>query len=297
MRNLTIKRHKGFVGCLVKTKVYIEDATASELTINSVPCRKLGEVKNGEQKTFEIGEQAAMVFAIVDTLSKDYCNEYYTLEYGEGDVFLSGKHNFNPASGNAFRFDNNQSGGIAENRKKGTKKGLIVLLVAALIGLCIGAASSLPMVLGLLSDLEPQEKTFFAEEMSITLTDEFTEVDTETSKNFTAAYGTRDIAVLVLKEYDNMFADGMENYTVDDYGEIVLLNNKLESSQIEHKDGLTYFTYTATNTDTNINYSYYTYIYKNNNNFWLIQFAGEEQKIDVYSQQFLGWAKSVEFAE
>jgi hypothetical protein len=78
---------------------------ASELVINNVPCRKLGELKNGEEKTFVIGENSAKVFVIADTLSRNYCNEYYQLPDGQDDILLSGKNNFNPASGNAFRFD------------------------------------------------------------------------------------------------------------------------------------------------------------------------------------------------
>jgi hypothetical protein len=54
MRNLTIKREKTFVGSLMKVHVYIEDHFNSEITINNVPCRKLGDLKNNEEKTFEI---------------------------------------------------------------------------------------------------------------------------------------------------------------------------------------------------------------------------------------------------
>lgn len=122
MRNLIIKRTKSSVGCLMKMKVYIEDP-AGELTINDTPCRKLGDLKNGEERTFPIGSEAVKVFVISDKLSKDYCNEYYQLPEGQEDISLSGKNKFNPASGNAFRFDNNESEGIATNRKKGTKKG------------------------------------------------------------------------------------------------------------------------------------------------------------------------------
>ena len=47
MMNLTIKRNKSFVGCLAKLKVWIEDE-AGELVIGGVPCRLLGDLKNGE---------------------------------------------------------------------------------------------------------------------------------------------------------------------------------------------------------------------------------------------------------
>ena len=52
MRNLTIKRTKSFVASLVKMKIYIEDPTSDEIVINNVRCRKIGDLKNGEEKPF-----------------------------------------------------------------------------------------------------------------------------------------------------------------------------------------------------------------------------------------------------
>lgn len=138
MRKLTIKRTKSFIGCAAKMKIYIEDPASSELTINNVPCRKIGELKNGEEKIFEIGEQAAKIFVIADTLSKEYCNDFYALPEGQDDVYLTGKNRFNLASGNAFRFDNNNNEEALANRKRGTKKGVVVLVVAIVIGFVAG---------------------------------------------------------------------------------------------------------------------------------------------------------------
>lgn len=138
MRNLTIKRKKKFVACLGKMKVYIEDAQSNELIISGVPCRKLGDLKNGEEKTFEIGEDAAKVFVIADTLSKDYCTEFYQLSDGQDDIVLTGENYFNPANGNAFRFDNNNSEEVLAARKKSNKKGATVLIIAIIVGFVIG---------------------------------------------------------------------------------------------------------------------------------------------------------------
>ena len=68
MRMLTIKRTKSFIACLAKMKVYIEDSSSTEIVINDVPCRKLGVLKNGEEKQFEIDEKEAKVFVIADKL-------------------------------------------------------------------------------------------------------------------------------------------------------------------------------------------------------------------------------------
>lgn len=117
MRNLTMERVKSFVGSLAKMKVYIEDPFSNELVINNVPCRKLGELKNGETQTFEIGEEAAKVFVIADKISRNFCNDYYEIPAGQENVFLSGKNKFNLATGNAFRFDNNENTHTLGNRR------------------------------------------------------------------------------------------------------------------------------------------------------------------------------------
>ena len=138
MRKLTITRMKSFIGCLAKLKVYIEDPSASELVICGVPCRKLGDLKNGEEKTFEVEERAAKVFVIAGSFSKDYCNDLYELPEGSEDISLTGKAKFSLVSGNAFRFDNNNSEAAIANRKNGTNKGVVVLIISIAIGFAIG---------------------------------------------------------------------------------------------------------------------------------------------------------------
>ena len=204
MRYLTIKRKKSFVACLGKMKIYIEDPTSSEMTINNVPCRKIGDLKNGEEKTFQIDEQAAKIFVIADKLSKGYCNEYYQLSEGQDDIFLSGENKFNPAAGNAFRFDNNESEEIAANRKKGTRKGSLILVIAVIVGAIIGFSLSS----GLTSNKAPEVKKFSSNGMTITLTDEFVKTNIE---QYTVAYDSKNVAVFALRE-EFTLADGFEDY-------------------------------------------------------------------------------------
>ncbi len=288
MRNLTIKRTKSFVGCLAKMKIYIEDPTSNEMLINNTPCRKIGDLKNGEEKTFQIGEQQAKVFVIADKLSKNYCNEYYQLSEGQEDVFLSGKNKFSPANGNAFRFDNNESEEIAANRKQGARKGLIILIVAAVIG----AAAGYLIASGLFSNKTPDVKTFSSNGMVITLTDEFRETDIG---NYTVAYDSKNVAVFVLKEGFTL-AEGFEDYTLEQYADLVIQANNLSSAEIKTADGLTSFEYVFTNPETNDSYKYFSYVYKTDDAFWLIQFATLNENVDEYAQQITDWAKSVEFS-
>ncbi len=288
MRNLTIKRTKSFVGCLGKMKIYIEDPTSQEMLINGMSCRKIGDLKNGEEKTFQIGEQEAKIFVIADKLSKNYCNEYYQLSEGQEDVFLSGKNKFNPASGNAFRFDNNESEEIAANRKQGARKGLLILIVAAVIG----AAAGYLIASGLFSNKTPDVKTFSSNGMVITLTDEFRKTDIE---NYTVAYASKNVAVFALKEGFTL-AEGFEDYTLEQYADFVIQANNLSSAEIKTADGLTSFEYDFTNLETNDSYKYFSYVYKTNDAFWLIQFATLNETVDEYAQQITDWAKSVEFS-
>ena len=287
MRNLTIKREKSFVGSLAKLKVYIEDPTSNEMRINDVPCRKIGDLKNGEEKNFQIDEQTLKVYVIADKLSKNYCNEFYQLPAGQEDVFLSGKNKFNPANGNAFRFDNNESEENIANRKRGTRKGLLILIIAAIIGAVVGYS----ITSGLFSDKTPDAKDFSSNGMTIKLTDEFVKTDVE---NYTVAYDSKNVAVFALKEAFSL-ADGFQDYTLEQYGNLVLQNNNLSSSKIEDKEGLIGFEYEFTNPDAKDTYKYFSFVYKSNDAFWLVQFATLTENVDEYSSQIIEWAKTISF--
>lgn len=148
MRKLTILRKKTFVACLMKIKVYIESFDGTGEEINGVLCRKLGEIANGEEATFEIGEGSAKVFVIIDKLSKNYCNDCYQIPEGTEDVYLCGQNKFNLATGNAFVFENNNNPQTQENRKRNTRKGLIVLIVCLVVGFAIGFVLGFSGLLG-----------------------------------------------------------------------------------------------------------------------------------------------------
>ena len=287
MRNLTIKREKSFVGSLAKMKVYIEDPTSNEISINDIPCRKIGDLKNGEEKTFQIDEQEVKIYVIADKLTKNYCNEFYQLSAGQEDIFLSGKNKFNPANGNAFRFDNNESNENIVNRKHGTRKGLLILIAAIIVGTVFGYS----ITSNLFSNKTPESKVFSSNGMTITLTDEFVKTDVE---NYTVAYGSKNVAVFALKEAFAL-ADGFQDYTLEQYGDLVLQNNNLSSSKIEDKEGLTGFEYEFTNPDTKDTYKYFSFVYKSNDAFWLVQFATLTENVDECSSKIIEWAKTISF--
>ncbi len=291
MRNLTITRHKSFVGSLCKEKVFIDDPISFETEINRIPCKKLGVIKNGETKTFEIDSNEHRIYVIADNLSRNYCNDFINIPAGTEDVFLSGKNKYNPANGNAFRFDGQASEEMVKNRKKGLIIGIIVLIVAFVFGLLMGF---LPDFLSSIAPYSGEPKTFTAEEMEITLTDSFEEVETE---GFLASYFTDDIGVLVLKEsVEDLEGLGIE--TLDDYGELALQANGLDSSiQLQELEGITYFEYEAYDETSDEDFYYFVPIYKSADAYWILQFTSYIDDADYFADDFFLWAESVTFAE
>ena len=290
MRHLTLKRAKSFVACLAKVRVYVEDPTATDVVINQISCRKLGDLKNGEEKTFEIGEETVKVFVIADRMSKGYCNEFYQIPAGEEDVFLSGQNKFNPATGNAFQFDNNNSPEVLQNRKKSMKKGIVVLCVAIAVGFVGGIVGGKLATALLSQNQEVEAKTFSSNGMSVTLTNEFQK---ESVENYTLCYASEKVGMLALKEPFTL-AEGMENYTLEQYGNLVLKNNKLTVA-LETVDGLTGFSYDFTNSDTGDCFTYVCFVYKSGDAFWLVQFFTKAEHAEEYESQIVEWAKSVDF--
>ena len=138
MRNVTIRRNKSSIGCLGKLKLYVEDQINGDLEINGIKCSKLGELKNGEEKTFQISENETKIFAIWDKSSRNYSNDLYIVPAGEQDFHLYGQARYNPSNSNAFRFENNFNSQSIENRKKSNSKGAIVMIIAIIIGFLVG---------------------------------------------------------------------------------------------------------------------------------------------------------------
>lgn len=286
--NLTIKRNKSFVGCLAKLKVWIEDE-AGELVIGGVPCRLLGDLKNGEEKRFEIPEsdRERKLFVIADCASRNYCNDFVRVPVGDGDLSLSGKCHFNPAAGNAFRFDGVSDAEVLENRKKSKRRGLIVLLVAILIGAVIGGAIGVAMSRNLFGE---KPKTFSSNGMSLTLTTGFRETSME---GYTVCYDSKDVAVFVLREGFDL-VPGVSELTLDEYVELVRESNKGKDGVTVGREGnLPCMEYRSTNDGTI--YYYYTVMYKSSDAFWLVQFATKDANAKELRPRFVEWAKTVKF--
>ena len=291
MRNLTIERRKKFSGSAIPVKFYIEDAENEELRIEQTPCRKLGELKNGETKTFSISTDSAKLFAIHDKLSKEYCNDFYQLPTSPEDIYLSGEARVNPGIGNTFIFDGSTAEPLTPKKKRGRIIGWIVLFIAILVGSIAGRFTGNWIGGALIRDKDNAEpKTFTAEGMSITLNENFSEEELE---NFTVCYGSRREVVICLKEPFTLLA-GSENYTLEQYGQLVLQTNGMTDFQVQTQDGITYFEYES-ETDQGTFY-YLCTLHKATDAFWMIQFAVDSDEAEAAIPDFFTWAKSVSFS-
>lgn len=280
MRNLTITRRKSFVGCAMKDQVYIRDAQAQEITIDGVPCRKIGDIKNGESKTFQIEEGEQQVFLIVDKISKDHCNATVTIPEGQEDIVLSGIHKFVFGS-NPFRFDGvQQSEEQLAKQKKNNQKGAVIMVAAIVLGAAIG----LFLPGGFLSTEIVSPKTFTKEEFQITLTDAFEPTE---EAGFFAFYRSKSVMVFTLREDKELFGD----ITVEEYGDLVLEANNRTGIKTNQGDGFIWFEYTDTPEEQEI--YYLAVCSRSKDAFWIVNFATPASNRDQYKETFLNWAKSI----
>lgn len=289
MRKLTIKRKKSFVASLAKLKVYIEDP-AGELDITGIKCRLLGTLANGEEKSFYIEENAAKVFVIADKMSRDYCYDCRNLPEGNENIYLTGKNAFNPATGNAFRFEGGTDEEVAKRHKESKKGGLIVLITAIVIGLTAGWIIGSGVIY---SKKKAAPKDFSYEEMTITLTALFKEEEVEGRTVFTS----NDVAVFVLRE--NFVAGDIDlsGYTVRGYAELARENNPvMAGATYEETDGVPNMVYTYAGDDGKT-YVYFTTFYKSSNAFWIVQYFVNESGYESRKPKFIEWAKTVHFAD
>ena len=280
MRNLTITRRKSYVGCAMKDQVYIRDEQAPELTIEGVPCRKIGSIKNGETKTFQIGEGQQQIFLIADKLSKDHCNATVTIPEGQEDVVLSGKHAFVFGS-NPFRFDGiQQTEAQLAKQKKNNRKGAMITIVGAVLGVIIGVL----LTRGLLGTESASPKTFTKEDFQITLTEEFKATE---EAGFFSSYESKTVIIFTVREEKEIFGD----ITLKEYGELVLQANGKTGIQMNQEEGFIWFEYTDTPGEQDI--YYLAVCYQGEDAFWVVNFATPATNRGKYKDTFFDWAKTI----
>ncbi len=126
--------------------------------------------------------------------------------------------------------------------------------------------------------------------MRTTLTTAFQEKDVLSQ---TVCYESRSEIVTALKESFSLMP-GFGRYTIEDYTNLILKNNKLFSTTYT-RDGKDYmfFTYEKTVNDKQIYYVATTH--KSSDAFWLIQFACNASEKTERVTKFLAYADTITF--
>lgn len=287
MRYLTIQRKRNIVGCVRALKVYIEDPQADDLEINGVRCRLLGALTNGKKTDFRVSEAAARVFVIDDEAKADGCDGY-PLPAGPESVTISGRCVLCRGKGKAFRFD----GLDPEGDRKRRRNMLLTAGIAALVvvAVCVAAAVMEATAKPAVSD----PYTYFIDDLQITLTQDFSEFD---AQGYERAFDSEHVALMILQEEFTLM-EGLEDYTVIQYGELVLGNNQnTKNDGLQTKNGVLYFEYEKENAQDGEMYHYIVTMYKGPDAFWMIQYIVDAGEVNHYRDYIFEWAASVTFKQ
>ncbi len=284
MRTVTIQRTKAFAGSMGAFKVYIEDPLSGEVKINGTPCRKLGELKNGEERNFVVGDEAAKIYVINDLLTKNLYNDFYQLPEGTEDIVLSGKCSSGLMTGNVFRFDDNTGEEANENRKKHKAWGIAIFIGAVLI---------LTVVNILLDYNFVSKETFSADGFAITLDDTFTE---ESYEGVTRCYASEDAIIAIFKQpfsdQDREASQSQESYAMELMA-LTVAENRTSDYKLKTHGDLVYFDYTEEDSEDGSAYLCHFFIVKGEDAFWIVNITVMNEQADELNDEIFQWASSI----
>ena len=282
MRYLTIKIAKKFSSFNKSATFYVEDHENYNTLIGDIPYRQLGVIKNGEEKTFQIEEGAVRLCAVTGANGGKSVNDFCAVPAGTENAVLYGEL----LNGHVF-FENDFSPQTVEKRKSKDQNKKLAGAFALLFGIFFGVYS---IVTAVMFSLANSEKTFKVNDMSITLTRSFVEMEDEESDFY---FSSGKVYVW------GKLSDVMPSYvTARVFAENILKQyGKLGFANIYSKDGLLYFGFDYKDKDTEAEYYCYGFVYKHNNRFLLIEFVTEKENRERYREDILEWAKSVQFEE
>ena len=280
MRYLTVQRTKSAIDFFVKIKVYIEDPTSNEILIQGVPCRKIGELKNGEHQSFMIGDEKLRIYIMSMKIDKNICPDFYEIPAGTENVFLTCKFTWHPLLGDICRFEGFPTEEMKYRRKQCLKKGFwIVPLTIIIYAVLIIAVLKIPFN-------KPQPKVFTNCGMSITLNEDFV---TEDKNDVYAVYTSNEIFIGIARAPLGNFAD----CSAAEFCDKRIETNRFDTVT-QQKDGLTFYEYEVTYSKNN-QWHHITFVYKTDEPFYLANFSIRKDLYDDYKDDIFEYAKSVTF--
>ena len=108
----------------------------------------------------------------------------------------------------------------------------------------------------------------------------------------------RDLPPMLVyeKEYDSN--PGLENYTLHEFGDLLLDTCEADPSVELKKDGdFEYFEMARPNTQTGQDMTYFTVFFKTDTAFWIVEYYTPTENMEDYRTLFLRWSRTVELAD
>lgn len=167
--------------------------------------------------------------------------------------------------------------------KAGLKKGIIVMLLALVVGALIGFSAT-SIVLAVKNN---KEKTFTASEFQITLTESFSE---KLMENVTMAYGSHNMSISFRKA---SFTSSNKNFTAEQYARSVMLASGIVS-EVKVDGDLTYFAANGTSAGGQRMTSF-IYAFKTDECFWIVEFGVRQNRAGRFEKTARKYAESIVF--
>lgn len=292
MRTLTVRRENRFAGGRGEFRLLIEDEAGTE-TVCGTKCSFLGYLENGEEHTFSVPDGDRRIFVTGNTIPKKQCSDLVRLA-PQGDVSLTGHCKLVPCGGVRFYFDDVHEEETLENRKLAVLQGLLVRLLAVLIGVTLGFIFVLAdKALGWGLFDRPTPEDFSWNGMTVTLTDKF---DETALSGYDKAYSSKDCAVLINRD-DFSAISIPDTLTAEDYLLYLRENNvdRDPSVPIRLRDGLVCFEYINRADDSDKEYRYFVFAFRTDDAYWRIQFVIENKPFDIGASTVKKYARSIIF--
>lgn len=167
--------------------------------------------------------------------------------------------------------------------KVAVKKGLVVMLIALVIGALVGFGAT-SIVLNAKSN---KEKTFTASEFQITLTEGFSE---KLMSGVTMAYSSRNMGVSFRKA---AFTSSNKDFSAEQYARSVMLASGIVS-EVKAEGDLTYFATSGTSAGGQMMTSF-VYTFKTDECFWIVEFNVRQNQASRYEKTIKNYAESIVF--
>lgn len=289
MRMLTVTRGKSSVARFKRVTLYIEDNETPEQTILNVPCRRLGDLLNGEMNMFDIPEEETQIIAVVGAGGQA---SKYSIPAGGGRVALSGSCS---GSSPTFCF-----GYVPKEREmgRGVKIALLALLPAVLL---VSFLTVIAAVTGVLPHIFEREspRNYSGEGYVITLTDQFYPMQIQ---DCVGAYNSEDSSVFIYKDDFAIAPLLLEAMTVQEYAmefrdNIAQSDISLKLTDIRDAGALTYFDITPPESAGDDEYCSRLYAYKGSDAFWVVEVAVPLDSFEKMEKKMNKWAESFRILE